>query len=181
MLRRRRRGAVHVCGHDVGALPRLSSTRGDRHGVPSGSTPSWCGIIPLAELVLVGGTYVAAGVRTRRLRRRRCGVSNIRAIGDLLYTNYFSTRSRLAGLILLVARSDRRHHADATGTAPVQSTEHGAGGWAACGARRWELGRGCAAEGRGDGDPGLALLLTSSPPSSLPPRAWSASSSTARM
>ena len=59
------------------------------------------GIILLAELVLVGGTYVAAGVG-QAAPAATLPVSNIRAIGDLLYTNYFYA-FQIAGLILLVA------------------------------------------------------------------------------
>jgi NADH-quinone oxidoreductase subunit J len=60
------------------------------------------GLILLAELVLVGGTYLAAdepAVTTTALTPQ---VSNTVAIGNLLYTQYFYP-FQTAGLILLVA------------------------------------------------------------------------------
>ena len=60
------------------------------------------GIILLAELVLVGGTYVVAGTGQATPAAAAVPVSNIKAIGDLLYTNYFYA-FQISGLILLVA------------------------------------------------------------------------------
>ena len=60
------------------------------------------GIILLAELVLVGGTYVVAGTGQAAPAAAAAPVSNIKAIGDLLYTNYFYA-FQISGLILLVA------------------------------------------------------------------------------
>ena len=60
------------------------------------------GIILLAELVLVGGTYIAAGGGAPAAPAPGPTVSNTVAIGNLLYTNYFYL-FQAAGLILLVA------------------------------------------------------------------------------
>ena len=60
------------------------------------------GIILLAELVLVGGTYIAAGGGAPAAPALGPTVSNTVAIGNLLYTNYFYL-FQAAGLILLVA------------------------------------------------------------------------------
>jgi NADH-quinone oxidoreductase subunit J len=60
------------------------------------------GIILLAELVLVGGTYVAAGRAEPAPAAAAPGVSNTVAIGDVLYTQYFYL-FQAAGMILLVA------------------------------------------------------------------------------
>ena len=60
------------------------------------------GIILLAELVLVGGTYIAVGGGAPAAPALGPTVSNTVAIGNLLYTNYFYL-FQAAGLILLVA------------------------------------------------------------------------------
>ncbi|MFL5335288.1 MAG: NADH-quinone oxidoreductase subunit J [Geminicoccaceae bacterium] len=61
------------------------------------------GLILLAELVLVGGTYVvAAGTGEAMPATVPLPVSNIQAIGDLLYTHYVYA-FQAAGMILLVA------------------------------------------------------------------------------
>ena len=60
------------------------------------------GIILLAELVLVGGTYIAAGGGEPAAIAVEPTVSNTVAIGNLLYTNYFYL-FQAAGMILLVA------------------------------------------------------------------------------
>jgi NADH-quinone oxidoreductase subunit J len=60
------------------------------------------GIILLAELVLVGGTYVAAGRAEPAPAAAAPAVSNTVAIGDVLYTQYFYL-FQAAGMILLVA------------------------------------------------------------------------------
>jgi NADH-quinone oxidoreductase subunit J len=64
------------------------------------------GIILLAELVLVGGTYVAAGGGGGATEAPQVAagpaVSNTQAIGNLLYTQYFYL-FQTAGMILLVA------------------------------------------------------------------------------
>jgi NADH-quinone oxidoreductase subunit J len=62
------------------------------------------GIILLAELVLVGGTWVARGTTGGVAASAGAGVavSNTEAIGNLLYTQYFYL-FQAAGLILLVA------------------------------------------------------------------------------
>ncbi len=61
------------------------------------------GIVLLAELVLVGGTWAARGTHVAQAVPAGVPVvSNIRAIGDLLYTQYFYL-FQIAGMILLVA------------------------------------------------------------------------------
>jgi NADH-quinone oxidoreductase subunit J len=60
------------------------------------------GIILLAELVLVGGTYIAAGDGAPVPAAAGPEVSNTVAIGNLLYTRYFYP-FQAAGMILLVA------------------------------------------------------------------------------
>ena len=60
------------------------------------------GIILLAELVLVGGTYIVAGDAEPALAAAEPAVSNTVAIGNLLYTQYFYP-FQAAGMILLVA------------------------------------------------------------------------------
>ena len=61
------------------------------------------GIILLAELVLVGGTYIAAGGGGEAAPAAAApAVSNTVAIGNLLYTEYFYL-FQAAGMILLVA------------------------------------------------------------------------------
>jgi NADH-quinone oxidoreductase subunit J len=64
------------------------------------------GVILLAELVLVGGTYVAAGGGGGATEAPQVAagpaVSNTQAIGNLLYTQYFYL-FQTAGMILLVA------------------------------------------------------------------------------
>jgi NADH-quinone oxidoreductase subunit J len=61
------------------------------------------GIVLLAELVLVGGTWVARDtVVAPTLPAAAPAVSNTQAIGQLLYTQYFYL-FQVAGLILLVA------------------------------------------------------------------------------
>jgi NADH-quinone oxidoreductase subunit J len=61
------------------------------------------GIVLLAELVLVGGTWVARDtVVAPALPAAAPAVSNTQAIGQLLYTQYFYL-FQVAGLILLVA------------------------------------------------------------------------------
>jgi NADH-quinone oxidoreductase subunit J len=62
------------------------------------------GIILLAELVLVGGTYIAAGGGGGEAEAVTAtpAISNTVAIGNLLYTEYFYL-FQAAGLILLVA------------------------------------------------------------------------------
>jgi NADH-quinone oxidoreductase subunit J len=60
------------------------------------------GIILLAELVLVGGTYIAAGGGEVEAVTATPAISNTVAIGNLLYTEYFYL-FQAAGLILLVA------------------------------------------------------------------------------
>jgi NADH-quinone oxidoreductase subunit J len=60
------------------------------------------GLILLAELVLVGGTYIAVGSGEPTDAAALPGVSNTVAIGNLLYTNYFYL-FQAAGMILLVA------------------------------------------------------------------------------
>ncbi len=60
------------------------------------------GLILLAELILVGGTYVVAGTGEAVPATVPLAASNIQAIGDLLYTQYFYL-FQIAGMILLVA------------------------------------------------------------------------------
>ena len=61
------------------------------------------GIILLAELVLVGGTYIVAGdAEPAAAAATGPAVSNTVAIGNLLYTQYFYP-FQAAGMILLVA------------------------------------------------------------------------------
>jgi NADH-quinone oxidoreductase subunit J len=61
------------------------------------------GIILLAELVLVGGTYIVAGDAELAVAvASEPAVSNTVAIGNLLYTQYFYP-FQAAGMILLVA------------------------------------------------------------------------------
>ena len=60
------------------------------------------GLVLLAELVLVGGTYLAASDREPAVAAAEPAVSNTVAIGNLLYTNYFYL-FQAAGMILLVA------------------------------------------------------------------------------
>ena len=61
------------------------------------------GLVLLAELVLVGGTWAARGTQgAQALPAGAPVVSNIQAIGDLLYTQYFYL-FQIAGMILLVA------------------------------------------------------------------------------
>jgi NADH-quinone oxidoreductase subunit J len=60
------------------------------------------GLVLLAELVLVGGTYLAAGEGQPAVAAAGPAVSNTVAIGNLLYTNYFYL-FQAAGMILLVA------------------------------------------------------------------------------
>ena len=61
------------------------------------------GIILLAELVLVGGTYIVAGdAEPAAAAAAGPAVSNTVAIGNLLYTQYFYP-FQAAGMILLVA------------------------------------------------------------------------------
>ena len=60
------------------------------------------GVILLAELFLVGGTYLAAGGGALPPGDAPVGVSNTEAIGNLLYTEYFYL-FQAAGMILLVA------------------------------------------------------------------------------
>jgi NADH-quinone oxidoreductase subunit J len=60
------------------------------------------GVILLAELVLVGGTYGVAGGGAPAAEQATPAVSNIEAIGNLLYTDYFYL-FQAAGMILLVA------------------------------------------------------------------------------
>ena len=60
------------------------------------------GIILLAELVLVGGTYIAAGGGEPAQTALEPSVTNTVAIGNLLYTDYFYL-FQAAGMILLVA------------------------------------------------------------------------------
>ena len=60
------------------------------------------GVILLAELVLVGGTYGVAGGGAPAAAPAVPAVSNIEAIGNLLYTDYFYL-FQAAGMILLVA------------------------------------------------------------------------------
>jgi NADH-quinone oxidoreductase subunit J len=61
------------------------------------------GIILLAELVLVGGTYIVAGDAEPAVAvASEPAVSNTVAIGNLLYTQYFYP-FQAAGMILLVA------------------------------------------------------------------------------
>jgi NADH-quinone oxidoreductase subunit J len=60
------------------------------------------GLILLAELILVGGTYVVAGTGEAVPATVPLAASNIQAIGDLLYTHY-GYAFQAAGMILLVA------------------------------------------------------------------------------
>jgi NADH-quinone oxidoreductase subunit J len=60
------------------------------------------GLILLAELILVGGTYVVAGTGEAVPATVPLAASNIQAIGDLLYTHYVYA-FQAAGMILLVA------------------------------------------------------------------------------
>lgn len=60
------------------------------------------GVILLAELVLVGGTWVADSETTAPAVGVASGVTNTEALGRLLYTEYFYL-FQAAGLILLVA------------------------------------------------------------------------------
>ena len=60
------------------------------------------GIVLLAELVFVGGTWVLATPAAPVATATPPGITNTEAIGDLLFTNYFYL-FQTAGLILLVA------------------------------------------------------------------------------
>lgn len=60
------------------------------------------GVILLAELVLVGGTWVARENAPATVASAGQGMSNTEQLGNLLYTNYFYL-FQAAGLILLVA------------------------------------------------------------------------------
>jgi len=64
------------------------------------------GFLLLAELMLVFGSWVIApgiaGIQAAPLPQAAAGISNTRALGDLLYTRYLFA-FQMAGLILLVA------------------------------------------------------------------------------
>ncbi|HEV2336052.1 MAG TPA: NADH-quinone oxidoreductase subunit J [Stellaceae bacterium] len=64
------------------------------------------GFLLLAELMLVFGSWVIApgiaGLQAAPLPQAAAGISNTRALGDLLYTRYLFA-FQMAGLILLVA------------------------------------------------------------------------------
>jgi NADH-quinone oxidoreductase subunit J len=60
------------------------------------------GVILLAELVLVGGTWVASDAALTPAPAGQPPVTNTEALGNLLYTEYFYL-FQAAGLILLVA------------------------------------------------------------------------------
>jgi NADH-quinone oxidoreductase subunit J len=60
------------------------------------------GVILLAELILVGGTYAVATSGVHSATAAGPGISNTEAIGNLLYTSYFYL-FQAAGMILLVA------------------------------------------------------------------------------
>ncbi|MGE3290945.1 MAG: NADH-quinone oxidoreductase subunit J [Geminicoccaceae bacterium] len=60
------------------------------------------GVILLAELILVGGTYAVATGGEQTVVTAGPAISNTEAIGNLLYTQYFYL-FQAAGMILLVA------------------------------------------------------------------------------
>lgn len=60
------------------------------------------GVILLAELILVGGTYAVATGGEQAAAAAGPAISNTEAIGNLLYTQYFYL-FQAAGMILLVA------------------------------------------------------------------------------
>jgi NADH-quinone oxidoreductase subunit J len=70
------------------------------HYLPIGAL---VGLVLLAELALVGGSWIFAGDATQRLDAPApAGVTNTHALGRVLYTDYIYL-FQAAGLVLLVA------------------------------------------------------------------------------